>query len=101
MSVNRRRGQGYRSAAEIRRVRTGNLLFALVATVAVCVQIYLISGYFSARAEKKDKEELYRMSQSNLEESQKKVDAAESEYDALVKDIANLEAKLAGLESEE
>ena len=98
MSVNRRRGHGYRSAAEIRRVRMGNLLFALIATVAVCIQISLISGYFSARAEKKDKAELYNLSQSNLEKSQEKVDAAKADYDALIADIANLESKLAGLE---
>jgi hypothetical protein len=72
----------------------------LVATVAVCVQIYLISGYFSARAEKKDMEELYRISQSNLEASQEKVDTSKADYDALIADIANLENKLAGLEAE-
>ena len=92
-----KRTYGYRSAAEIRRVRTVNLLFAFVATVAIGVQIYLITGYFSARSDKNFKSEQYTAAQTRLEESEKKVKDAQSEYDALIADIANLESRLAEL----
>jgi len=93
-----KRSYGYRSAAEIRRFRTVNLLFAFAATVAIGVQIYLIVGYFSARSDKNFKAEQYAAAQTRLEASENEVKDAQSEYDALVADIANLEQRLAELE---
>ncbi len=93
-----KRTYGYRSAAEIKRVRTVNLIFAFIATLAIGVQIYLITGYFSARSDKNFKAEQYVTAQDRLKASEDKVNDAQSDYDALVADIANLESRLAELE---
>lgn len=97
---NSRQGHSYRSSSEIRNSSLLTGILVLGATVAIAIQIILITSFFSANSERNKKADDYAAAERHYTDSQAETDLIQQEIDNLNNEITKMEEQIANLSDE-
>lgn len=92
-----RHGHSYRSSSEIRNSSLLTGILVIGATVALAVQIILISSFFNANAERSRKADDCAAAQRHYLDSQTETDIIQKEIDDLNREITKMEEQILNL----
>jgi hypothetical protein len=95
-----RSNHGYRSISEIRAKKITDIIFALIATVAIIVQLFLLFKYFNIRDEKKYITDKYQIAKQTMNTTKDQKLEKQRIYDTLNMEIESLESELERLKSQ-
>lgn len=93
------RGNGNRNVSEIKAKKITDIIFALAATVAISVQLFLLFKYFNIRDEKKSYSEQYNIAEQSMNVMKDQKLEKQRTYDALNIELDNLKSELERLKS--
>lgn len=95
-----RNNYGYRSSAEIKAKKITDLIFALIATVAIIAQLFLLFKYFNIHDEKNYTTDKYKLAEQDMNTQKNQKLEKQRIYDTLNLEISSLESELGRLKSQ-